>query len=96
MRPPSEGDVPGTGLAIAVASLLVSVPEAPPPMALIVAFAPTNLAEGLSSLGPRPRLRPQRGYSTLVEFVGPDVDACTCPREQRIHHRYPCAISTMS
>jgi len=62
VRQPSEAEVPGSGLAIAAGSLLDAVPEsviigasvasgagALPPMALIVAFALANFAEGLSS-----------------------------------------------
>ncbi|HVH98737.1 MAG TPA: hypothetical protein VM869_08505 [Enhygromyxa sp.] len=62
VRQPNEGDVPGSGLAIAFGSLLDAVPEALvigaavagggealPPLALIVAFALANFAEGLSS-----------------------------------------------
>lgn len=61
-RQPSEDDVPGSGLAIAVGSLLDAVPEALiigaaaaggtstlPPLALIGAFALANFSEGLSS-----------------------------------------------
>lgn len=62
VRQPSEAQVPGSGLAIAVGSLLDAVPEALiigaaaaggsnalPPIALIAAFALANFAEGLSS-----------------------------------------------
>lgn len=62
VRQPSETDVPGSGLAIAIGSLLDAVPEAfiigaaaagggrvLPPLALIAAFALANFAEGLSS-----------------------------------------------
>ena len=62
VRQPSETDMPGSGLAIAVGSLLDAVPEALiigaavagggaalPPIALIAAFALANFAEGLSS-----------------------------------------------
>ena len=62
VRQPSESERPGSGLAIAVGSLLDAVPEALiigaaaaggakalPPIALIGAFALANFAEGLSS-----------------------------------------------
>ncbi len=62
VRQPSEVDMPGSGLAIAVGSLLDAIPEALiigaaaagggkalPPIALIGAFALANFAEGLSS-----------------------------------------------
>ena len=62
VRQPTETDTPGSGLAIAVGSLLDAVPEsliigaavagggmALPPAALIAAFALANFAEGLSS-----------------------------------------------
>ena len=62
VRQPSESEVPGSGTAIAVGSLLDAVPEALiigaavaggaaalPPVALITAFAFGNFAEGLSS-----------------------------------------------
>lgn len=58
---PGEGDAPGSGLAIALGSLLDAVPEsliigaavassgALPPLVLVGAFALGNFAEGLSS-----------------------------------------------
>jgi ZIP family zinc transporter len=59
---PTEGEVPGSGAAIVVGSLLDAVPEALiigaaaaggagalPPVALILAFALANFTEGLSS-----------------------------------------------
>ena len=62
VRQPSEAEVPGSGAAIAVGSLLDGIPEALiigaalaggaqalPPIALIAAFALANFAEGLSS-----------------------------------------------
>src|SRR5918993_1809714 len=62
VRQPSEAEVPGSGTAIAVGSLLDAIPEALiigaavaggaqtlPPIALIAAFALANFAEGLSS-----------------------------------------------
>ena len=62
VRQPSESEMPGSGTAIAVGSLLDAVPEAliigaavaggggaVPPLALIAAFAFGNFAEGLSS-----------------------------------------------
>jgi ZIP family zinc transporter len=62
VRQPTEGEMPGSGTAIAVGSLLDAVPEALiigaavaggggalPPLALIAAFAFGNFAEGLSS-----------------------------------------------
>ena len=62
VRQPSEGEMPGSGLAIAAGSMLDAVPEALiigaaaaggtralPPIALIGAFALANFAEGLSS-----------------------------------------------
>ena len=62
VRQPSEGEMPGSGLAIAAGSMLDAVPEALiigaaaaggtgalPPIALIGAFALANFAQGLSS-----------------------------------------------
>jgi ZIP family zinc transporter len=62
VRQPTEAEVPGSGLAIALGSLLDAVPEALiigaaataaggglPPLALIGAFTLGNFAEGLSS-----------------------------------------------
>lgn len=62
VRQPSEADMPGSGLAIALGSLLDAVPEALiigaasagggealPPVALIAAFGVGNFAEGMSS-----------------------------------------------
>jgi ZIP family zinc transporter len=62
VRQPSETEIPGSGLAIAIGSLLDAVPEAfiigaaaagggrvLPPLALIAAFMLANFAEGLSS-----------------------------------------------
>lgn len=62
VRQPSETEIPGSGLAIAIGSLLDAVPEAfiigaaaggggrvLPPLALIAAFTLANFAEGLSS-----------------------------------------------
>lgn len=62
VRQPSESEMPGSGTAIAVGSLLDAVPEALiigaavaggagalPPLALIAAFGFGNFAEGLSS-----------------------------------------------
>ena len=62
VRQPNEREMPGSGMAIAVGSLLDAVPEAMiigaaaaggakelPPIALIGAFALANFAEGLSS-----------------------------------------------
>jgi ZIP family zinc transporter len=62
VRQPSEIEMPGSGLAIAAGSMLDAVPEAliigaaaaggtgaPPPIALIGAFALANFAQGVSS-----------------------------------------------
>lgn len=62
VRQPGEAEMPGSGMAIAIGSMLDAVPEALivgaavagggealPPMALIAAFALGNFAEGLSS-----------------------------------------------
>ena len=79
VRQPSEGDVPGSGLAIAVGSLLDAVPEALiigaaaaggakalPPIALIGAFALANFAEGLSSAAGMRNAGRSRRYVLLL------------------------------
>jgi ZIP family zinc transporter len=79
VRQPSEGDVPGSGLAIAFGSLLDSVPEALiigatvagggealPPMALIAAFTLANLAEAMSSAAGMRDAGRSRRYVLLV------------------------------
>ena len=79
MRQPSEADQRGSGLAIAVGSLLDSVPEALiigaavagggralPPAALIAAFALANFAEALSSASGMRDAGRSRRYVLLV------------------------------
>lgn len=79
---PSEREVCGSGTAIAVGSLLDAVPEALiigaaaaggsttlPPLALIVAFALANFAEGLSSAAGMQNAGRSRRYVILV-WVG--------------------------
>ena len=79
VRQPSETDVPGSGLAIAVGSLLDAIPEALIigtavaaggeallPAALIAAFAFANFAEGLSSAAGMRNAGRSRRYVLLV------------------------------
>jgi len=76
---PSETESPGSGLAIAVGSLLDAVPEsliigaavagggeALPPMSLIAAFGLANVAEGLSSAAGMRDAGRSRRYVLLV------------------------------
>ena len=82
VRQPSESSMPGSGLAIAVGSVLDAVPEALiigaavaggggalPPLALIAAFALGNFAEGLSSAAGMREAGRNRRYVLLV-WVG--------------------------
>lgn len=79
VRQPSEAEIRGSGTAIAVGSLLDAVPEALiigaavaggattlPPLALIVAFALANFAEGLSSAAGMQNAGRSRRYVILV------------------------------
>ncbi|HEX7049920.1 MAG TPA: hypothetical protein VF188_06870 [Longimicrobiales bacterium] len=85
VRQPSEADVPGSGLAIALGSLLDGVPEALiigaaaaggsealPPFALIAAFGLGNFAEGMSSSAGMREAGRSRGYVLLV-WIGATV-----------------------
>ena len=82
VRQPSEAEVRGSGTAIAVGSLLDTIPEALiigaavaggskslPPIALIFAFGLANFAEGLSSAAGMQNAGRSRGYVILV-WVG--------------------------
>lgn len=85
VRQPREADIPGSGLAIALGSLLDSVPEALiigaagagggralPPFALIAAFGLGNFAEGMSSSTGMREAGRSRGY-VLVIWTGATV-----------------------
>ena len=82
---PTEASMPGSGLAIAVGSVLDAVPEALiigaavaggggtlPPLALIAAFAVGNFAEGLSSASGMRDAGRNREYVLLV-WIGATV-----------------------
>jgi zinc transporter, ZIP family len=82
VRQPSEGEVPGSGMAIAAGSMLDAVPEALiigaavaggardlPPIALIAAFALANFAEGLSSAAGMRNAGRSRRY-VLMLWIG--------------------------
>ena len=84
-RQPSESEMPGSGLAIAVGSMLDAVPEALiigaaaaggtralPPIALIGAFALANFAEGLSSSAGMRNAGRSRRYVLLL-WIGATV-----------------------
>ncbi len=87
VQQPAEGTSPGSGLAIAIGSLLDAVPEALiigataatavlPPLALVGAFALGNFAEGLSSTA---GMRPPAEADAMSSCCGPGLHSSPAP-----------------